>query len=116
MSPPYLLPWLSDTAFAGGWKVVVLAGADRLTNEAANAFLKMLEEPPPKTLILLLTDAPQALLPTIRSRCQRIDLDEPPSWTSPGAADCSPSWRRRAAPAPWAPWPPATASTRSCST
>ena len=79
VSPPYLLPWLSDTAFAGGWKVVVLAGADRLTNEAANAFLKMLEEPPPKTLILLLTDAPQALLPTIRSRCQRIDLDEPPA-------------------------------------
>ena len=76
--PPYFLPWLGGTAFAGGWKVGVLAGADRLTEEAANAFLKMLEEPPPDTLILLLSDAPQALLPTIRSRCQRLDLDAPP--------------------------------------
>ena len=76
--PPYFLPWLGGTAFAGGWKAGVLAGADRLTEEAANAFLKMLEEPPPDTLILLLSDAPQALLPTIRSRCQRLDLDAPP--------------------------------------
>jgi DNA polymerase III delta prime subunit len=78
VDPPYFLPWLGGTAFAGGWKVGVLAGADRLTEGAANAFLKMLEEPPPETLILLLSDAPQALLPTIRSRCQRLDLDAPP--------------------------------------
>ncbi len=78
LPPPYFLPWLGGTAFAGGWKAGVLAGADRMTEGAANAFLKMLEEPPPETLILLLSDAPQALLPTIRSRCQRIDLEEPP--------------------------------------
>ena len=65
---------MSTTAFAGGWKVGVIAGADRLEAVAANAFLKTLEEPPPKTLFLLLTDAPDAILPTIVSRTQRIDL------------------------------------------
>jgi len=79
MTPPYLLPWLSETSFTGGWKVAVLAGADRMNEAAANAFLKVLEEPPAQTLIFLLTDAPQQLLPTIRSRCQRIDLAEPPA-------------------------------------
>jgi DNA polymerase-3 subunit delta' len=84
IDPPYFLTWLGETAFAGGWKVGVLAGADRMNDAAANAFLKMLEEPPQRTLILLLTDAPQALLPTIRSRCQRIDLDElPPELEEP---------------------------------
>ena len=77
IDPPYLLPWLTETSFAGGWKVAVIAEADRMNEAAANAFLKMLEEPPPQTLILLLTDVPQQLLPTIRSRCQRIDLAEP---------------------------------------
>ena len=78
IDPPYFLPWLGETAFAGGWKVGVLADADRMNEAAANAFLKMLEEPPERTLILLLTAAPQMLLPTISSRCQRLDLDEPP--------------------------------------
>jgi DNA polymerase-3 subunit delta' len=77
IDPPYMLPWLSETSFAGGWKTAIIAEADRMNESAANAFLKMLEEPPPQTLILLLTDAPQQLLPTIRSRCQRIDIAEP---------------------------------------
>ncbi len=75
--PPYLLPWLTETSFTGGWKTAVLVGADRLNESAASAFLKMLEEPPHHTLLLLLTDAPQQLLPTIRSRCQQIELTEP---------------------------------------
>jgi len=70
-----LLAAMSQTSFAGGWKVGILAGADCLNAASANAFLKTLEEPPEKTLFLLLTDAPQQLLPTIVSRCQRIDLD-----------------------------------------
>jgi len=70
-----LLAEISQTSLAGGWKVGVLVGADRLNDSSANAFLKTLEEPPPKTLFLLLTDSPQQLLPTIVSRCQRIDLD-----------------------------------------
>lgn len=65
---------MSTTAFSGGWKVGVIFGADRMEVVAANAFLKTLEEPPAKTLFLLLTDAPDAILPTIISRTQRIDL------------------------------------------
>lgn len=71
-----LLYEMTQTAFAGGWKVGVLVGADRLNDASANAFLKTLEEPPEKTLFLLLSDTPQHLLPTILSRCQRIDLAE----------------------------------------
>lgn len=77
MPPPYLLSWLDETSFSGGWKTGVISGADRMNEAAANAFLKMLEEPPARTLILLLTDAPHQLLPTIRSRCQSITVDEP---------------------------------------
>ena len=65
---------MSLAAFSGGWKVGVIRGADRMEAESANAFLKSLEEPTPKTLYLLLTDQPDAILPTIVSRTQRIDL------------------------------------------
>jgi DNA polymerase-3 subunit delta' len=65
---------MSTTSFSGGWKVAVIYGADRMREEAANAFLKTLEEPPAKTMFLLLTDAPEGILPTIASRSQRIDL------------------------------------------
>ena len=67
---------MAQTSFAGGWKVGVLVGADRLNAAGANAFLKTLEEPPDRTVFLLLTDAPEQLLPTIVSRCQRIDLPD----------------------------------------
>jgi len=62
------------TSFCGGWKVGVIVGADRMEAPSANAFLKSLEEPTPKTMYLLLTDQPDAILPTIISRSQRIDL------------------------------------------
>jgi len=65
---------MSTTAFSGGWKVGVIVSADRLQSAAANAFLKSLEEPTPKTLYLMLTDQPDVILPTIVSRSQRIDL------------------------------------------
>lgn len=65
---------MSVTAFSGGWKVGVVIGADRMEPEAANAFLKTLEEPPAKTLFILQTDSPDAILPTVISRSQRIDL------------------------------------------
>jgi len=71
-----LIHEVTQTAFAGGWKVGVLVGADRLNDASANAFLKTLEEPPEQTLFLLLSDTPQQILPTILSRCQRIDLAE----------------------------------------
>lgn len=63
-----------QTSFGGGWKVCVLVGVDRLGVEAANAFLKTLEEPPPRCLFLMLTESPQTILPTILSRCQRVTL------------------------------------------
>ena len=67
-----------QTSFEGGWKAVVLVAADRVGEEASNAFLKTLEEPPPRCLFLLLTDAPQAVMATIKSRCQRIVLSSEP--------------------------------------
>ncbi len=73
-----LIEPMAVTAFSGGWKVGVIVGADRMQEEAANAFLKTLEEPPPKTMFLLLTDQPDSILPTIVSRTQRIDLPMPP--------------------------------------
>ena len=71
-----LIDPMTQTSFSGGWKVGVMMGADRLNTAGANAFLKMLEEPPKNTLFLLLTDSPEQLLPTIVSRCQRIDLPD----------------------------------------
>lgn len=65
---------MSLKAFSGGWKVGVIIGADRMEPPSANAFLKSLEEPTEKTLYLMLTDQPDAILPTIISRSQRIDL------------------------------------------
>ena len=65
---------MSLAAFSGGWKVGVIIGADRMEAPSANAFLKSLEEPTPKTLYLMLTDQPDAILPTIISRSQRVDL------------------------------------------
>ncbi|MCC7300446.1 MAG: hypothetical protein IT583_05155 [Verrucomicrobia bacterium] len=71
-----LIRQLSQTSFAGGWKAGVILCADRLTAEASNAFLKTLEEPSAKTVLILISDEPQALLPTILSRCQRISLSD----------------------------------------
>jgi DNA polymerase III subunit delta' len=58
----------------GACKVGVITEADRMNDQAANAFLKTLEEPPQNTLLLLLTANPQRLLPTILSRCVRLPL------------------------------------------
>ena len=56
------------------WRVVVIDSVDELEGPAANALLKMLEEPPPNTLFFLVSHAPGRLLPTIRSRCRRLQL------------------------------------------
>ncbi len=67
---------MAQTAYSGWWKAGVIVAADRLGTQAANAFLKTLEEPAEKTVFFLLSDTPSALLPTIVSRCQRISLHE----------------------------------------
>jgi DNA polymerase-3 subunit delta' len=66
--------FLGLTAAEGGWRVVVVEQAEAMNAEAQNALLKTLEEPPPRALILLTTAAPDRLLPTVRSRCRRIEL------------------------------------------
>lgn len=71
-----LIRQLAQTSFAGGWKAGIILCADRMTDQAANALLKTLEEPPEKTLLILISDEPQSLLPTISSRCQRVSLSD----------------------------------------
>jgi DNA polymerase-3 subunit delta' len=63
------------TAISGGWRVVVVDAADDLNTSSANALLKILEEPPEQTVMLLVSHAPGRLLPTIRSRCCSLALD-----------------------------------------
>jgi DNA polymerase III subunit delta' len=62
----------------GRWQVIVLEDADRLTEDAANALLKAIEEPPARTVWLLCTPAADDLVPTIRSRCRLVPLQTPP--------------------------------------
>jgi len=65
---------LGSTPFLSPWRAVVIDSADDLESSAANALLKMLEEPPANCLFLLVTHAAGRLLPTIRSRCRRLDF------------------------------------------
>ena len=58
----------------GGWRVAVIDSADDLNLAGANALLKMIEEPPPRSLFLILAHRPARVLPTIRSRCRRLTL------------------------------------------
>jgi len=58
-----------------GWRIVIVDAADEMNPSAANAILKMLEEPPARTVFFLLSHAPGRLLPTIRSRCRRLRLE-----------------------------------------
>ena len=66
--------FLRLTPAEGGWRVVIVDGADMMNRNAANALLKILEEPPQRALLLLVSDNPGRLLPTIRSRCRILAL------------------------------------------
>jgi DNA polymerase-3 subunit delta' len=68
----------SLTAQSGGHKLVLVEPAHRMNTAAANSLLKTLEEPTKDTLIILLTDQPARLLPTVRSRCQQLLFQIPP--------------------------------------
>jgi DNA polymerase III subunit delta' len=68
---------LSLTSHAGGYKVGILTPADSLNRFAANALLKTLEEPPPRTLLILVATQPSALPATVLSRCQRVRVRAP---------------------------------------
>lgn len=66
--------FLSMTAHDGGWRIVIVDPADDMNVNAANALLKSLEEPPGRTMFILVAHSLGALLPTIRSRCQTVRL------------------------------------------
>ncbi|MCX5493996.1 DNA polymerase III subunit delta' [Kaistia dalseonensis] len=68
------IPFFGSTAGEAGWRIAIIDSADDMNANAANALLKILEEPPKRSLFLVLSHAPGRLLPTIRSRCRRLDL------------------------------------------
>jgi DNA polymerase-3 subunit delta' len=76
---------LSKTSFRQGYKVAILEPAHQMTPGAANSVLKTLEEPSQNSLLVLLTSRPSGLLPTVRSRCQKLTIlrpstDEAEAW------------------------------------
>lgn len=66
--------FLAKKSANGKWRVVLIDSADEMNQSSANAILKILEEPPVKTLMLLISHNPARLLPTIRSRCAKLEL------------------------------------------
>ena len=66
--------FMGMTAALSPWRVAVIDTVDELQSAGANALLKILEEPPPNTLFFLVTNAAGRLLPTIRSRCRRLEF------------------------------------------
>jgi DNA polymerase III subunit delta' len=72
-----LEPWFNNATHRGGWRVALIYPAEALTTISGNTLLKVLEEPPPNTVFLLVADAPDRLLPTLLSRCRRLPLATP---------------------------------------
>jgi DNA polymerase-3 subunit delta' len=68
------VPFFGSTAAVDGWRVCVVDTVDEMNANAANALLKVLEEPPQRSLFLLVTHSPAKLLPTIQSRCRKLPL------------------------------------------
>jgi DNA polymerase-3 subunit delta' len=80
-----LEPWFNNATHRGGWRVALIYPAEALSTISGNTLLKVLEEPPPNTVFLLVADAPDRLLPTLLSRCRRLPLATP-------SADISEQW------------------------
>jgi DNA polymerase-3 subunit delta' len=76
-----VVSFLHKTPAEGGWRVVIVDPAEDMNKNAANALLKVLEEPPRRAMLLLVSHAPGSLLPTIRSRCRKLILKELPEPT-----------------------------------
>jgi DNA polymerase-3 subunit delta' len=68
------LSFFGTTAAVDGWRICVVDTVDELNENAANALLKIIEEPPARSLFLLISHAPQRVLATIRSRCRKLSL------------------------------------------
>lgn len=73
-----ITPFLRRTASQGGWRVVIVDDADTMNRNSQNAILKILEEPPENTLLILVTHRVGAMIPTIRSRCRTFAFKTPP--------------------------------------
>jgi DNA polymerase-3 subunit delta' len=80
-----LQEFLAVGTHRGGARVILVRPAEAMNAATANALLKSLEEPPPRTVFLLVSSTPDRLLPTVRSRCQRISI-------SPAAAEDAVPW------------------------
>jgi DNA polymerase-3 subunit delta' len=68
------VPFFGSTAGEGGWRVAIVDFFDELNKAGENALLKILEEPPPRSLLLLVSNSPGRVIPTIRSRCRMLML------------------------------------------
>jgi DNA polymerase III subunit delta' len=66
--------FFGSTAGEGGWRIAIVDAVDELNDAGANALLKIVEEPPPRALLLLISHARGLVMPTIRSRCRVLDL------------------------------------------
>jgi len=71
--------WLSMTSHQQGWKIAIIDPAQLMTIAAANSLLKTLEEPPARSLLILVASSLQGLPATLRSRCQRLGIPRPPA-------------------------------------
>src|SRR5580658_859175 len=69
------LQLFQKSAGAGGWRICIVDSAEDLNRAGANALLKMIEEPPPRSLFLIVAHKPGQVLATIRSRCRRLSLE-----------------------------------------
>lgn len=99
--------WFNTGTHRGGWRVALVYPAHALNVVSANALLKVLEEPPAHTVFLLVTDAPDRLLPTLVSRCRRLPLPAPPAeqaldWLTQQEIADAPAWLAAAGGAPLA--------------
>ncbi|MCM2344833.1 MAG: DNA polymerase III subunit delta', partial [Alphaproteobacteria bacterium] len=73
-----IAPFMRMTASFNGWRIAIIDDADTMTNEAQNAILKILEEPPPQALLILVCHRPGMMIPTIRSRCRLMHFQPLP--------------------------------------
>jgi DNA polymerase-3 subunit delta' len=69
--------FFGSTAGEGGWRIAIVDTVEELERSGENALLKVLEEPPPRSLLLLVSNAPGRVIPTIRSRCRLLMLRSP---------------------------------------
>lgn len=70
-----MLQWVNRRPFTKAPRLALIDHADRLKEEAGNALLKLLEEPPPDFILVLTAETPEDILPTLRSRCQAVEFD-----------------------------------------